>query len=104
LIFITYPLVWSQMVVDKIWQKHHVTPEEVEEANYDNKPVCHKGTSNSYRVYGQAISGRYLFIVLGRRRRRAQYKVITARDMQDREASNEKGGKKETRKRAYTSV
>jgi uncharacterized DUF497 family protein len=85
LIFVTYPLIWSQAVVDKIWQKHHVTPEEVEEAIYDDKPICHKGTSSSYCVYGQAISGHYLFIVLGRRGKGAQYKVITTRDMQDKE-------------------
>jgi len=85
LIFITYPLIWTQAVVDKIWQKHRVTPEEVEEAIYDDKPICHKGASNSYCVYGQAVSGRYLFIVLIKKGRGARYKVITARDMQDKE-------------------
>ena len=50
MIFITYPLIWSQAVVDKIGQKHHVTPEEVEEVIYDDKPICHKGTQNSYCV------------------------------------------------------
>lgn len=85
MIFITYPLIWSQTVVDKIWQKHHVTPEEVEEAICDNKPISHKGSSNSYCVYGQAVSGRYLFIVLRKKNRGAQYKVISARGMQDKE-------------------
>ena len=82
---ITRPLIWSQAVVDKIWKKHHVTPEEIEEAIYYDKPIYHKGTANSYCVYGQAVSGRYLFIVLGRIGRGAQYKVITARGMQDKE-------------------
>jgi len=85
LIFIAYPLIWTQAVVDKIWQKHHVTPEEVEEAICDDKPICHKGPSNSYYVYGQAVSGRYLFIVLTRKGKRARCKAITARDMQDKE-------------------
>jgi uncharacterized DUF497 family protein len=85
LIFITHPLIWSQAVIDKIWQKHHVTPEEIEEVICDGKPICHRGTSNSYCVYGQAMSGRYLFIVLSRRGKGARYKVITARDMQDKE-------------------
>lgn len=85
LIFVTYPLIWSQSVIDKIWQRHYVTPEEVEEVIFNDEPICHKGTSNSYCVYGQAMSGRYLFIVLGKRNRRAQYKVITARGMQDKE-------------------
>lgn len=85
MILITYPLIWNQAVVDKIWRKHHVTPEEVEEAVFDDKPICHKGTSNSYCVYGQAMSGRHLFIVLAGKGKRAQYKVITARGMQDKE-------------------
>lgn len=85
MIFIIYPLIWTQAVVDKIWQKHHVTPEEVEEAIFDNKPICLKGTTNSYWVYGRAISGRYLFIVLRRKGKRARYTVITVRDMQDKE-------------------
>lgn len=85
MVFITYPLIWSQEVVDKIWQKHHVSPEEVEEAIYDDKPICHKGAANSYCVYGQAMSGRYLFIVVRKKDKGARYKVITARDMQDKE-------------------
>lgn len=85
MIFITYPLIWSQNVVDKILQKHNVTPEQVEEVIYDNKPICHKATSGSYCVYGQAASGRYLFIVLRKVSRGARYKVITAREMRYKE-------------------
>lgn len=85
MIFITYPLIWTQAVVDKIWHKHRVTPEAVQEAIYDDKPICHKGTSISYCVYGQAVSGRYLFIVVRKKGKGARYKVITARDMQDKE-------------------
>jgi uncharacterized DUF497 family protein len=80
-----YPLIWSQAVVDKIWQKHRVSPEEVEEAIFDDKAICHKGASNSYYIYGQAVSGRYLFIVLGKKGRKPRYKVIAARDMQEKE-------------------
>ncbi len=85
MIFITYPLIWTQAVVDKIWQKHRVTPEEVEEAILDDKLICLKGASNSYCVYGQAVSGRYLFTVVRKKDKGARYKVITARDMQDKE-------------------
>ena len=85
MIVITYPLIWTQSVVDKIWSKHRVTPEEVEEAICDDKPICHKVTSNSYCVYGQAVSGRYLFIVLKKIGKGARYKVITAREMPDKE-------------------
>lgn len=45
MIFITYPLVWSQTVVDKIWQKHNMTAEEIEESIYDDNPACIKGLS-----------------------------------------------------------
>ena len=83
--FITFPLIWTQVVVDKIWRKHGVTPEEVEEAIYDDRPIWHKGTLESYCLYGQAMSGRYLFIVLRRNDRRTLLKVITARDMEDKE-------------------
>ena len=85
MIYITRPLIWSQTVVDKIWQKHKVSPEETEETIEDDKPICHKGTADSYCVYGQALSGRYLFIVLRRSGTPTQYKVITAREMQDKE-------------------
>ncbi len=85
MIFITYPLIWSQTVVDKIWEKHRVSPEEVEEAIFDDEPICLKGPSNLYWVYGQTVSGRYLFIVLRKKNRGAQYKVISARGMQDKE-------------------
>jgi uncharacterized DUF497 family protein len=85
LIYIKHPLIWSQAVVDKIWQKHHVTPEETEEVIDDDKPICHKGMTDLYYAYGQAMSGRYLFIVLRRKGRGTQYRVITVRDMQDKE-------------------
>lgn len=118
MIFITYPLIWTQAVVDKIWQKHRVTPEEVEEAIYDDRPICHKATSNSYCVYGQTVSGRYLFIVLGRKGRGARFKVVTARDMQHKEkpilqeapelveaeAGTERRRKGEHRGRIHTSI
>lgn len=85
MIFIIYPLIWTQVIVYKIWQKHHVIPEEVEEAIFDNNPICLKGTTNSYWVYGRAVSGRYLFVVLRTKGKRARYTVITAREMQNKE-------------------
>ena len=85
MIYVTYPLIWRQRTIDKIWQKHQLSPEEVEEAVFDDEPICHKGPSNSYCIYGRAMSGRYLFIILREKNRGAQYRVITARDMQDKE-------------------
>lgn len=86
MIYIKYPPVWSQRTIDKISQKHRqLCPEEVEEAIFDDKPTCHRGSSESYCVYGQAISGRYIFIVLKKKDKDGVYKVITARDMGDKE-------------------
>jgi hypothetical protein len=86
MIFITYPLIWTQNVVDKIWQKHHrLTAEEVDEAIFDDSPVCIKGVSGSYWVYARSMSGRFLFIVLRKKPGKGRYKVITARDMIEKE-------------------
>ena len=85
MIFVTYPLMWTQEVVDKIWQKHHVSADEVEEAMFDDSPAGSKGAAGSYWVYGQTVSGRYLFIVLRKREGKGRYKVITARDMEESE-------------------
>lgn len=85
MIDIDYPLIWTQGVVDKVWHKHKVTPEEVDEAVIDDEAICHKASGGSYCVYGQSISGRYLFVVLGVTSKRNQFKVITARKMQGKE-------------------
>ncbi len=82
---ISYPLIWTQEVVDKVWQKHKVNPEEVDEAVIDDEAICHKASGRSYCVYGQSLSGRYIFVVLGGMRQKGQFKVITAREMQDKE-------------------
>lgn len=84
MIDIDYPLIWTQGVVDKVWQKHEVTPEEVDEAIFDDKPICHRASQGSYCVYGQSISGRYLFIVLRTTIKKRIFKVITARGMDDK--------------------
>ncbi len=85
MVYITYPPIWTQAVVDKIWQKYNITAEEVEETIYDDSPACIKGTSGSYWLYGHTIGGRLLFIVLTRKVGKGRYKVITAREMVERE-------------------
>lgn len=85
MIHISYPLVWTQAVVDKLWNKHKVTPEEVEEVVCDDKPIGHKATMSSYCIYGQAVSGRYLFVVVRKTGRGSRYRVVTARNMEDKE-------------------
>ena len=79
MIYIKYPLIWSQRVIDKIIQKHGVTPEEVDEAVIDDTAICHKASAGNYCVYGQSMSGRYLFIVLKRVDKKGKFKLITAR-------------------------
>jgi uncharacterized DUF497 family protein len=85
MIFITYPLIWTQTVVDKILQKHNVNAEEIEESIFDDSPACIKGISGSYWLYGQTVAGRFLFIVLRKKPGKGRYKVITAREMIERE-------------------
>jgi uncharacterized DUF497 family protein len=69
-------------VVDKIWVKHRVTPEEVDEAVSGDKLFCRRCRANSYLLFGRAVNGRYLFIVLKKEGKGSQYRVITAREMQ----------------------
>ena len=73
------------MVIDKIWQKHNVTAEEVEEAIFDNSPVCIKGVSGSYWLYSHTVAGRFLFVVLRKQVGKGSFKIITAREMTERE-------------------
>lgn len=84
--WIKYPLLWSQVVVDKLWVKHRrVSPEEVEEAVFDDKPFWRKCRADSYCALGQAVNGRYLFIVLKKEGKNGHYRVLTARDMKSSE-------------------
>lgn len=85
MIFISYPLIWTQTVIDKIWQKHNLTAEEVEEAIFEDNPYCIKGRSCSYWVFGCTIAGRFIFVVVRRKTGKGSYKVITARDMVEKE-------------------
>jgi uncharacterized DUF497 family protein len=83
---IIYPLLWSQAVVDKIWVKHRVSPEEVDEALFgDRPPFCRKCGPDSYALFGRAVNGRYLLIVVKRKGKEGRHKVITAREMQSTE-------------------
>jgi len=84
--WITYPLLWSQVVVDKLWLKHsRISPEEVEEAVFDDKPLWRKCGANSYCALGRAVNGRYLLIVLKKKGKNGPYKVLSARDMKSNE-------------------
>jgi uncharacterized DUF497 family protein len=56
------PLVWEQRIMHKLVEKHRVEPGEVEEVFFDNRPLFRR-YGEIYHVYGQSITGRYLFVV-----------------------------------------
>ena len=74
---------WNRKNVEHL-AKHRVSTAEVEEVVFEDAPFATKEKWGRYYVFGQASSGRYLFMVialLGNHRAR----VITARDMIKRE-------------------
>ncbi|MBI1882751.1 MAG: BrnT family toxin [Chlamydiae bacterium] len=74
---------WSEESIEHI-ARHGVLPEEVEEVCRSSFQCKERGRGGFYYVTGQTHAGRYLFIVvryLGHRK----VKVITARDMDEKE-------------------
>lgn len=83
-------LTWDEDNISHI-ARHRVFPEEVEELCFGSSSI-ETGRQNLYYVTGQTASGRYLFVVvkyLGR----GNVKVITARDMDNKEKSRYKRGR-----------
>lgn len=74
---------WLDWVVEKIEEKHGVTPEEVEEAFFNPPYKVRRSVSEKYQLFGRSNSGRYLFIVFAWVEH--SVKVITARDMTEAE-------------------
>ncbi len=82
-------IVWLDTFVEKLWRKHHVRIDEVEEVLYGRPPVrrVRRGDvagEDVYSAMGQTAGGRYLvvFFVLKAGRRAL---VISARDMKPKE-------------------
>ena len=73
---------WNEYNIEHI-ARHHVTPQDVEEACYLS-PLILKGRSSRYYILGQSESGRYLAIVI-EYKGKGMVKVITARDMDYKE-------------------
>ncbi len=75
---------WDEDTVDHI-VKHTVSPEEVEEAlfNEDEPHLILRGPEGRYLFYGKTGSGRFLLVVLTISHRKTR--VITARDMTETE-------------------
>ncbi len=63
--------------------RHNVTPGEAEEV-FLAKHFLRKTHSGRYGLYGQSFCGRYLFVVF-EKLKGAAIRVITARDMADKE-------------------
>jgi uncharacterized DUF497 family protein len=80
-VYIGEPLVWSQPTTDKLAVKHNLTPEEAEEVVFEDAPRYKSGRGKTLQVFGQAVSGRYILVVLAKAGRGGRYRVVTARDM-----------------------
>ncbi len=77
---------WDDYRIEHV-ARHDVEPHEVWEVCEDSLHLAHREGRNRYRLYGQTIEGRYLFIVL-EQVEQTVYKPITARDMTDGEKRN----------------
>ncbi len=80
-------LLWDEDTALHIQSKHQVEPEEVEELCFSETPPLievGRGGAPIYYVLGQTSGGRYLFTVI-RYLFRGKAKIITARDMDQRE-------------------
>ena len=77
--------VWLETIVEKLWHKHKVEPEEVEElfeGHYRSRFVekgNHPGES-LYAAYGQTETGRYLIIFFIYKKNKKAL-IVSARDM-----------------------
>ena len=77
-------ITWDEDTADHI-SRHAVSPEEVEEVLFNDSelPRIMRGKGNRYLVYGMTNAGRFLLVVLIIANRKTR--IITARDMTDRE-------------------
>ncbi len=77
---------WDDYRIKHI-NRHNVEPHEVWEVCEYPLHLAHREGRNRYRLYGQTVEGRYLFIVLEQVEKMV-YKPITARNMTDNEKQN----------------
>ena len=82
-------IIWVDAFVDKIWQKHHVKTEEVEEVLESSPKVrfIEQGDVKGEDVYaaqGRTKSGRYLIVFFILKENKYAL-IISARDMSGRE-------------------
>ena len=77
-------ITWDEDTANHI-ARHAVSPEEVEEVLFNDSvsPRIMRGKENRYLAYGKTSAGRFLLVVLIIANRKTR--IITARDMTDRE-------------------
>lgn len=82
-------IVWLQRIIDKLFTKHHIKPEEVEQV-FMNSPQCRlleKGkidNENVYSAYGRTDAGRYVTVIFIKKYSNRAL-IISARDMDRKE-------------------
>ncbi|MDP3296249.1 MAG: BrnT family toxin [Thermodesulfovibrionia bacterium] len=76
-------ILWDEESVYHI-AKHGISPREVEEAIFEGSPLVLKGRDGKYIVLSRSLSGRYL-IIIAAFKLKGRVKVITARDMDEKE-------------------
>ncbi len=88
-----YPASWA--ILNKIYLKHHIQWNEVEEI-FENKPGIFKISAKDqygkirYKALGKTYEGRYLIVIFVRDKEK-NIKVITSRKMTDSEKKQFKG-------------
>ncbi|MBI4653568.1 MAG: BrnT family toxin [Nitrospirae bacterium] len=76
-------ILWDEETVFHI-AKHGISPVEVEEVVFGDNPLILKGREGKYIVLSKTLSGRYLTVVIAFKLK-GRAKVITARDMDEKE-------------------
>ncbi|MDF9407779.1 BrnT family toxin [Pelotomaculum isophthalicicum JI] len=64
--------------------RHNISPEELEEAVYDNPGIWERGRTGRYYLLSRTLSGRYIFAVF-EYMKNGLARPVTARDMTDTE-------------------
>ncbi len=64
--------------------RHCCSPDEVEEV-FDNRPLVLRTYNQRYLALGKSLEGRYLTVIFTLLHARRHARVITARDMHDKE-------------------
>lgn len=82
-------IIWLPDIEDKLFEKHAVLVEEVEEILFDGPHIRfaekgHQENENLYAAYGQTAAGRWLIVFFILKSQREAL-IISARDMDRKE-------------------